>query len=280
MRTEQQMYDLILNFARERESIRGVLLNGSRANPDAPRDRFQDFDIVYAVEEIQSFLEDRSWLKGFGKPAIIQEPDDSLLFSGGCDPKERYAFLMQFADGNRIDLSLQSLDLTRKTYREDSLTVVLLDKDSMFAPLPEPSDRDYWVKKPDEGRFWGCCNEFWWVSTYVAKGLWRHEILYAMDCLNFHVRPMLLRMLSWQAGMEHEWKITAGKSGKYLDRYLPRQSMEKLLKTYPPAEENEVWKALEEMADLFSQTAQLVAEGLGYRYRAEEETGVREYLGL
>lgn len=47
MRSEQEMYDLILNTARQDDRIRAILLNGSRANPHARRDRLQDFDIVY-----------------------------------------------------------------------------------------------------------------------------------------------------------------------------------------------------------------------------------------
>ena len=38
MRSEREMYDLILGFARADERVRGVILNGSRANPNAPRD--------------------------------------------------------------------------------------------------------------------------------------------------------------------------------------------------------------------------------------------------
>ena len=40
MRTEQEMYNLILDYAERDPRVRGVLLNGSRANPAAPLDRF------------------------------------------------------------------------------------------------------------------------------------------------------------------------------------------------------------------------------------------------
>lgn len=36
MRSEQEMLDLILDTARQDERIRAVILNGSRANPNAP----------------------------------------------------------------------------------------------------------------------------------------------------------------------------------------------------------------------------------------------------
>ena len=58
MRSEQEMYELIINTARNDERIRAVIMNGSRANPNAPRDIFQDYDIVYIVTEVSSFKHD------------------------------------------------------------------------------------------------------------------------------------------------------------------------------------------------------------------------------
>ena len=75
MRTEQEMFDLILNFARQDERIRVVTMNGSRANPNIQPDKYQDFDIVYVVTEMESFLADDGWLDIFGKRIIMQKPD-------------------------------------------------------------------------------------------------------------------------------------------------------------------------------------------------------------
>lgn len=41
MRTEKEMYDLIINTAKEDERIRAVYMNGSRTNVNAPKDIFQ-----------------------------------------------------------------------------------------------------------------------------------------------------------------------------------------------------------------------------------------------
>ncbi|MEW6750678.1 MAG: aminoglycoside 6-adenylyltransferase [Candidatus Latescibacterota bacterium] len=46
MRSPQEMLALIVETARAGERIRTVVLNGSRANPNAPADIFQDFDVV------------------------------------------------------------------------------------------------------------------------------------------------------------------------------------------------------------------------------------------
>ena len=51
MRTEKEMFELILGVAKRDERVRAVYMNGSRANPNVKKDLFQDYDIVYAVME-------------------------------------------------------------------------------------------------------------------------------------------------------------------------------------------------------------------------------------
>lgn len=41
MRTEKEMYDLILDIAKNDERIRAIYLNGSRTNPNVPKDIFK-----------------------------------------------------------------------------------------------------------------------------------------------------------------------------------------------------------------------------------------------
>ena len=43
MRTSEEMFRLILDVAREDDRIRAVVLSGSRADPEVPRDRYQDW---------------------------------------------------------------------------------------------------------------------------------------------------------------------------------------------------------------------------------------------
>lgn len=58
MRSEKQIYEMILNFAKSDERIRMVTLEGSRTNVNIPADDFQDYDITYFVTDIQSFTAD------------------------------------------------------------------------------------------------------------------------------------------------------------------------------------------------------------------------------
>ena len=60
MRAENEMYDLILKIAKNDSRIKAVYMNGSRTNENVPKDMFQDYDIVYVVEDIRSFIDRKS----------------------------------------------------------------------------------------------------------------------------------------------------------------------------------------------------------------------------
>lgn len=276
MRTTEQMMDIILHVANQDERVRAVCMNGSRTNPNAPADPFQDYDIVYLVTELDSFVRNPGWVDVFGERIIMQTPEKMAMFPPGLGG--RFSYLMLFQDGNRIDLTLVPTHEQEKYLQEDKLTVVLLDKDRSLPQLPPPSDEDYRVKPPSREFFADCCNEFWWVSTYVAKGLWRQEMLYAQDHLHQVVRPMLMIMLEWQAGIRTDFLISIGKNGKYLEKYMSKQSWDELMSTYAFGNEEETWNALFTMCRLFRDSALFVSDHFGFEYPERDDRLVTAYL--
>lgn len=261
MRTEQEMFDLILNFARQDERIRVVTMNGSRANPNIQPDKYQDFDIVYVVTEMESFLADDGWLDIFGKRIIMQKPDTMQLIP----PEEgnSFAYLMLFEDGNRIDLTLFPLENLNPYLQSDRMCVLLLDKDGRVPELSPSTEVDYWLKQPSYQFFSDCCNEFWWLSTYVAKGLVRGQIPYANAHLNM-LREDLMRMLSWQAGLDQGFNFAIGKDYKYLQEHLPEEDWAQLLRTWRMDSTENVWISLFGMCCLFRRVSLRVASKLDY----------------
>ena len=97
---------------------------------------------------------------------------------------------------------------------------ILVDKDGILPYPQETDDKKYWVKEPQEIEFQCACSDFWWCLNNVAKGLWRNELPYAMDVINFVLRPHLKRLLEWEIGIEHNFSVSAGKSGKYFKKYF------------------------------------------------------------
>lgn len=276
MRTEKEMLDLIINTAKEDERIRAVIMNGSRVNPHVKRDCFQDYDIIYVVKDIQSFTSNHNWIHRFGEIMIVQMPEEMSLVPPDGDGK--FPYLMQFIDGNRIDLTLVPVELINNFVGQDSLSKLLLDKDNCIEEFPPASDKDYLIKKPTEKEFLGCCNEFWWCSTNVAKGLWREELSYAKGMLDGPVRDMFIVMLEWHIGMKTDFTVNAGKFGKHFEQYIEKDMWEQFKRTCSNAEYENIWESFFVMGDLFREVANEIANAYGYRYPQDDDDKVTNYL--
>ena len=276
MRSRKEMMDMIIEIAEKDVRIRGAYMGGSRTNLNAPRDVFQDYDIVYVVRETESFRMDRGWIDVFGRRMYTQYPDD--MPGEGAEPENCYGYLMQFADGNRLDLRLMTLEYAKRDILHDRLCVLLLDKDNMLPAIPDATDEDHWVKKPGKEEYLHCCNEFWWILNSVGKGLWREEVPYVMDMINKYSRPELIKMLSWDVGIDTDFSCSVGKFGKYLKRWLSEDKYDRLVRTYPNADKDAIWQSVWEMCELFDETANRVGKKLGYPYNEMEAHNSRLYL--
>jgi aminoglycoside 6-adenylyltransferase len=260
MRTEHEMFALILNFAQQDERIRAAWMNGSRANPTTIADKYQDFDFVFAVTEMDSFLADDDWLEAFGERLIMQKPEAMTLFPPVDDGT--FAYLMLFSDGNRIDLTLVPFDMMEQSLASDRMCVLLLDKDDLVPVLPPPTDEVFWLKRPACTLFDECCNEFWWLSGYVAKALARDQLPYANAHLDL-MRTEVMRMLSWQAGLDGGFSINFGKDYKYLQNFVSEEDWAQLMLTWKMDSSDHIWESLFALCQLFVKLTPEVASKLG-----------------
>lgn len=279
MRTEKEMYDLILDIAQKDERIRAVYMNGSRTNPNAPKDIFQDFDIVYVVTETASFISEEKWINTFGDLLMIQEPDKNDKLVGlDTDFDNSYGYLMLFTDGNRIDLHIQTREVMIEGYTKDKLTIPLLDKDNMLPKIPSPTDMDYWVKKPTEPLFMSCCNDFWWCLQNVGKGIWRDELPYAKQMFEYVIRGNLDEMVSWWIGIKNDFQVSTGKMGKYFKEYLPESYWEMYKETYSDSNYKNFWSSIFVTCELFRTLAKDVADYLLFTYPIDDDRKMTEFL--
>lgn len=274
-RNENTMLNLIINTAKNDERIRAVIMNGSRASPTATKDIFQDYDIVYLVTDVESFVADKEWVNQFGDILIMQVPDE--MDGKWPKAKDEYAYLMKFEDWNRIDLTLLHLNRL-KTMPRDSQSILLLDKDKRIEPFDKPSDKDYLPKPFTSKEFFDCCNEFLWVSTYVAKGIWRKQLTYSKYVAEQVVKEELLKMIAWYISLKTDFKWSLGSYGKYIECYLEPELWEKLRKTYVDADYNNMWDGLFTMCALFNELAVKVAIARGFTFNQHEFDKVLAYL--
>lgn len=273
MRSEKEMLDLMIDTAIDDSRIRAAYLEGSRANPNVPRDIFQDYDVVYVVTETKSFREDKNWINRFGESLYMQYPEGTVYYPSDVD--SCYGWLIQFSDGNRLDLHVRTLENALSNLE---LYTTLVDKDNIMPEKRMLSDERYWVKKPTSEQFHCTCNEFWWCLNNVAKGLWREEIPYVMDMIDFHIRPMLGRLLEWIIGIENNFSVSVGKSAKYMNKYVSKKIYQRYLETYSTAQLDAIWDAVFTMCDLFEEIAIQVSKKLNFSYDSIEADNSKGYL--
>ena len=68
-RSQEQMLRLISQTAKSLQ-VEAVALSGSRTNQRVQTDEFQDYDLVYVVDDIDNLTSDLSWLDQFGTRII------------------------------------------------------------------------------------------------------------------------------------------------------------------------------------------------------------------
>jgi aminoglycoside 6-adenylyltransferase len=275
MRTEQEMMDLILNTAKEEDRIRGVIMNGSRVANHLYKDCFQDYDIVYLVKDFDYFVNDHSWIERFGERIILEMPAYKDL-----EPNEyndRFNYQMLFRDGNRLDLTLATLDKVEELVSGDPIGRVLLDKDGILKNVKWGGPEVYLVMPPTKREFENSCNSFWWILQNIAKGLKRGELPYALQMFNY-AREDLNKMVTWYIGLKHEYQVSAGKMGKYFELYLEKKHWEQYRKTYPQCEESAIWEAVFVACDFYRSLAVELAENLSYEYPNKDDEAMTVYL--
>lgn len=273
MRTEAEMISLIKDIAFKEENIRAAYIEGSRTNPNAPKDIFQDYDIVYIVKTTKPFREDKEWINNFGKILYMHYPEDNVFYPS--DVENCYGWQIQFADGNRMDLHVCTKE---NALANLELYQILVDKDGIVPYPQETTDERYWVKEPREIEFKCTCSDFWWCLNNVAKGLWRNELPYAMDVINFVLRPHLKRLLEWKMGIENNFSVSAGKSCKYFKKYLQEETYRQFLATYSIAEIESIWNSVFEMCDLFQSTAVELSKKQKFVYDFEQAENSLSFL--
>ena len=264
METESAILNLILKIA-ESLQVEAVALSGSRINPQTQEDEFQDYDVVYIVENLNDLLSDLSWLDQFGMRLIEQH---NVL-------GHRRLYLMLFEDGNRIDLTLCPKEYTQEWVDSEANFEVIKDDKGLFEAY-QPNSKRYWTAPPTEEEFAASCNEFWWVSAYVVKAIRRNQLIYATDHLYGICQQELLKVLAWQVTSDRG-AVDIGKNYKYLFQYLPAEQEKEFSALLDLSSLEKVSQSLFATMKLFDCEAQSLAQKMGFDYDQEVAVKMMTY---
>lgn len=264
MRTETEMLDVVLKTA-ETLQVTAVAMSGSRTDTKASKDEFQDYDVVYVVENLDELITDLSWLDQFGKRIIEQE----------VGLGQRRLYLMLFEDGNRIDLTLCPKQQIQEWVDSEAGFTVLEDPEHLFEPY-SPNIERYWTNPASQTDFEKACNEFWWVSAYVVKGICRNQLIYATDHLYGICQQEFLKILAWQVASDRG-KVDIGKNYKYLFNYLPAEQKKEFSDLLDFSSLDKITESLFATMQLFHREAQRFAHKMGFDYDMEVAEKMIEY---
>lgn len=263
-RSQEQMLRLILQTAKSLQ-VDAVALSGSRTDTKAPKDKFQDYDVVYIVDNLEDLISDLSWLDQFGTRIIEQH---NLIGN-------RRLYLMLFEDGNRIDLTLCPKDQIQEWVENEADFTVLEDPKGLFESY-SPRPERFWIHPASEMDFEKTCNEFWWVSAYVVKGICRKQVIYATDHLYGICQQELLKVLAWQVASDRG-AVDIGKNYKYLFNYLPSMKEKDFSNLLDFSSLDKIIQSLLTTMQLFHQEAQSLAQKMGFKYEKEVAEKMIQY---
>jgi aminoglycoside 6-adenylyltransferase len=276
---EAAVLSRIGRWARGDDRVRAALLTGSRANPAAPRDVLSDYDVALVATEPESFADD-AWIDDVGEPLVRVRDVESV------DGLAVHHCMVICADWAKIDFSFWPTALIGRVRDAGRLPDefaggyrILFDKDGFTATWPEPAGATWITARPTERQFHDLAQEFWFVATYVAKYLWRNELLTARVIFDHELKYLIVRrMLDWRVGAANDWTVPSGFFGRGLQRRLDAATWAALMATYVGSDPAANWAALFATTDLFRRVATELADGLGFAYPHAVDERLAAYL--
>lgn len=258
--------------------VRAAVLTSNRATLAGPRDILSDYDIALIVSDVEAMVRDDGWINGGGSPLLrVRDVVQSFGLPVQSD-------MVLYDDGTKIDYTLWPLELTERIVEAGALPDdfddgyrVLLDKDGLTSGWPTPSHTAHIPDKPTAREFRSLVEEFWWVATYVAKYLWRGEVLTARVILDQELTWLvLLRFLVWRIEIDHGWRVQPGFFARGMQRHLDDETWRELLALWAGYEKT--WESLDRAIHLFRRVATSVARDLGYAYPDDLDQRMSDYL--
>jgi aminoglycoside 6-adenylyltransferase len=277
---EADVLERLVAWAETQPSVRATILTSSRARADETVDQLSDYDVIIAVTDPDTFLRNDVWLSAY-RPPLARWGDEDELFGLGTTFRG-----VVYDDGVKIDFTIWPEELLARVAERDELPEgldvgyrVLLDKDGRTAAWKPPTYRAHIPRRPTEEEYRALVEEFWWSSTYVAKSLWRDELLPAKFALDLDMKlGPLRRFLEWLIEIDHDWSLPPGKLGRDFARTLRPDLWSELRSSYVGPKLDENWDALFRTTALFRRVATEVGDDLGFAYPQDVDDGITAQL--
>ena len=281
---EQEIIRKLIRLGQSNDAIRAVLLTSSLCNPNAPADILSDFDVELFFDDPTPFVESDEWIETLGLGPIMALWHWPNEWDEEPGSGRTWTRMVYYRDGTKMDISLAFLADLRELSSADALPDgydigyrVLVDKDGVTTSLKPPTYQAFILKPPTQAQFTSRIETFWMDSTYVARYLWRDDIVGAKWRLNCLTDGTLREMLEWSVAMDRDWMWKPGWHGRGLSKALKPDACAELIESYAAGSIADLWESLFRTTALYRKTAIKVAERLGYQYPHDLDKRVTIY---
>jgi aminoglycoside 6-adenylyltransferase len=276
---EQEVVDKLVSWGTAHPLVSAMILTSSRTRPDGLVDPLSDYDLILVVSDVRPFAFEDAWISEYGRPMVRwgdqgEEHGLATYFRG-----------VIYQNYVKIDYSIWPVEVLERITDEAPLPEldmgyrVLLDKEQRTTGWKQPTYQAYIPARPTEAEYQALVEEFWWGTTYVAKSLWRDDLVFSKWVLDQDLKlETMRRILEWRIEIDHNWSVKPGIHGRGLKQLLPLNIWSEFASTYVSLDVEETWAALDRVIELFRQVAPDVGNALGYTYPQQVDDHVSAYL--
>ncbi|XEO94728.1 aminoglycoside 6-adenylyltransferase [Latilactobacillus sakei] len=268
MRSEKEIMDLLQTFFNQNDDLLVFFMNGSKINVNVPDDKFKDFDVAFFTNDSSKYIGNSEFIKKFfGEILLMTEPFNPFnleLFKDESDGT-RYSYLIQFVDGNRIDMSFYELDYLEEYLKLDGLTKLICDKTNRIKEEMIPSDADYLLRYPSNEVIKECIKEFWWQFLNTLKSIARKNYLLAQTYLDY-TREQLIQMLTWQVALDNGFDKNYGKEFTNITNFLSPKNLDLLQQTFNTSDFENMINSLKIMKSLEVKIEKILSDRMSFDY--------------
>ncbi len=268
------LFPAIVDWARDENAIRAVVITGSLAREDGSTDAFSDLDAQIITTDTARYCQDASWLDALGEVWIRFPLDKSAPYR-----------LVWFAGGRKVDFQFIHIDDIGAMIDGDQLSDeylrgyhVALDKDDLYQQL-SPSPRFFpQPSAPSPEQVHECLNEFWFEALHVAQFIRRREF-WVVKFRDWTMKTRLLQALEWHARATATAPTNTWLLGKRIHEWARAEDYAAISRIWSGwDDEAGLWDALMTHLELFAKLSRELCAALGYEHPLPAQADIMAYI--
>lgn len=251
----------------ESDSIRGLLLVGSRARTERPVDEHADLDYLLfmpdpaAVRKMPPWIEslENIWIADFGHTG----PGDlewMVVYEGGC--KADFVFI-KIEAGQTLDEILPTIPYQAVLVRGFK---VLMDKSGSEGRISWTAGEKDAPVHPAEDVFSTANDTFLMAASRAARFIWRGDLWRAKFVCDVDLKRGLMTMMEWHARAINGLDYDTWYDGRYLSEWAAPDVLAALPETFGMFDAADLHRAFLATLSLYHQLAAETAEVLDISY--------------